>query len=119
LSEQQTKIIRHFQVLSSLGCFRLIDGYQYPAPLSGIGRGVKPMRHTQRFRRLCPANSSGVRNHSTPRWRLLNKHIAEKLGISDMTVKVHRGSLMGKMGAKSLAELVRFAIALETRKVLR
>jgi FixJ family two-component response regulator len=37
---------------------------------------------------------------------LLNKQIAHELGISERTVKVHRGSVMQKMGAKSLPDLV-------------
>ncbi|WP_457300719.1 response regulator transcription factor [Phyllobacterium sp. P5_D12] len=36
----------------------------------------------------------------------MNKHIAAKLGISEATVKLHRGNLMRKMKARSLAELV-------------
>jgi FixJ family two-component response regulator len=36
-----------------------------------------------------------------------NKQIAAELGISDLTVKAHRGRVMQKMGAQSLAELVR------------
>ena len=42
----------------------------------------------------------------------MNKQITAKLGISDITVKVHRASVIRKMGAKSLAELVRMADAL-------
>jgi RNA polymerase sigma factor (sigma-70 family) len=40
---------------------------------------------------------------------LLNKQIAGEIGTSETTVKVHRSQLMRKMGANSLAELVRLA----------
>ena len=44
---------------------------------------------------------------------LLNKQIATKLGISEITVKAHRGRVMRKMQVDSLAELVRVAAALD------
>ena len=37
----------------------------------------------------------------------LNKQIAADIGLSEITVKVHRGSMMRKMQARSLADLVR------------
>jgi FixJ family two-component response regulator len=43
---------------------------------------------------------------------LLNKQIGGRLGVTEKTVKVHRGHLMRKMGAVSLAQLVRMAEAL-------
>ncbi len=54
---------------------------------------------TSREREVLPLVVSG----------LLNKQIAAEIGTSETTVKVHRGQLMRKMGADSLADLVRMA----------
>lgn len=43
---------------------------------------------------------------------LLNKQVAFELGISEITVKAHRGRVMEKMQARSFAELVRMSAAL-------
>jgi FixJ family two-component response regulator len=40
---------------------------------------------------------------------LMNKQIAYELGISEVTVKLHRGNVVRKMKARSLAELVKFS----------
>ena len=48
---------------------------------------------------------------------LMNKQVAGEIGITENTVKVHRGNVTKKMGAKSLAELVRMADVLGVRRV--
>jgi FixJ family two-component response regulator len=47
---------------------------------------------------------------------LMNKQIAAEIGVSEITVKVHRGNVMRKMGARSLADLVRVADTLGIRR---
>jgi FixJ family two-component response regulator len=47
---------------------------------------------------------------------LLNKQVAARLGLSEITVKIHRGNLMRKMGVPSLAELVMQADTLGVRE---
>jgi FixJ family two-component response regulator len=48
---------------------------------------------------------------------LMNKQVAAELGLSEITVKIHRGHVMKKMGVRSLADLVRAAEALELRQL--
>jgi FixJ family two-component response regulator len=47
---------------------------------------------------------------------LLNKQVAAEMGVSEVTVKVHRGKATKKMGARSLAELVKMADVLGVRR---
>ena len=61
---------------------------------------------TVREKQILPLVTSG----------LMNKQIAAEIGVSEITVKVHRGNVMHKMGAKSLADLVRMADALGLRR---
>jgi FixJ family two-component response regulator len=75
----------------------------------------------------CEKASSGLKSSLgtlTPREReimalvasgLMNKQVAGKIGVSEVTVKVDRGRIMQKMGARSLADLVRMAEALGIR----
>ena len=48
---------------------------------------------------------------------LMNKQIAAELGLAEITVKIHRGHIMRKMGAKTLADLVRRAEALGIQSI--
>ena len=50
---------------------------------------------------------------------LLNKQVAAELNITEYTVKIHRGKVMRKMRADSLADLVRMAESLEIRSKKR
>jgi hypothetical protein len=47
----------------------------------------------------------------------MNKQIAGEIGVSEITVKVHRSGVMHKMSAKSLADLVRMADVLGVGRI--
>lgn len=49
----------------------------------------------------------------------MNKNVAAELGLAEITVKIYRGQIMRKMGAKSLAELVKMNEALTTQRATR
>ena len=78
-----------------------------------------------RSRRSAEGEAAGLRERFTtlsPRERQvmmmvaagkLNKQVAGDLGISEVTVKIHRGSAMRKMGARTLPDLVRMADGLK------
>ena len=44
---------------------------------------------------------------------LMNKQVAAEVGLSEITVKIHRGHVMRKMAARSLPDLVRMTEALK------
>ena len=71
------------------------------------------------------ADLKGLFETLTPRERevmalvtagLMNKQVAAEIGVSEITVKIHRGHMMRKMHAKSLADLVRMAELLGVRR---
>ena len=47
---------------------------------------------------------------------LLNKQVAWELGIGESTIKAHRGQVMLKMNANSLADLVKMASSLDPER---
>lgn len=61
---------------------------------------------TRKFEALTPRERQVLGLVATGR---LNKQIAGEIGVSEITVKVHRGQVMRKMGARSVADLVRMA----------
>ena len=70
------------------------------------------------------ANIQALFDTLTPRERdvlvgvtsgLMNKQVAAELGLAEITVKIHRGHIMKKMGARSLADLIRMAETLGIR----
>ena len=78
----------------------------------------------ERLKRSERAELTGRYDRLTPRERQVlafvvagfaNKLTAEELGTSEITIGVHRGQVMRKMGARSLAELIRFADKLGIR----
>jgi len=85
--------------------------------LDAIQAGIE----RDRARRADERNTTQLRerfNSLTPREREVfaivvtgrqNKQIAADLKLSEMTIKIHRGTMMRKMGAKSLVELVRMS----------
>ncbi|GEP59030.1 response regulator transcription factor [Reyranella soli] len=92
--------------------------------LDAVTRAIE----ADRSRRSSQQASSGVRDsygRLSPRERevmtlvtrgLMNKQVAHELGLSEITVKLYRGQAMRKMGAGSLADLVRMAELLGLHK---
>jgi FixJ family two-component response regulator len=74
-------------------------------------RGIADMR--ARFATLTPREQEVMAFVTAG---LMNKQIAGEMQLAEITVKLHRGSVMRKMGAKSLADLVRMADLVGIRK---
>src|SRR4030088_1549210 len=64
------------------------------------------LRMRQRFETLTPREQQVMMLVTTGK---MNKQVAGDLGIREVTVKLHRGAAMRKMGARTLADLVRMA----------
>jgi FixJ family two-component response regulator len=91
--------------------------------LAAIGAAVEADR-LRRAEAAGHAELRGAYEGLTPRERdvmglvvtgLMNKQVAARLKLSEITVKIHRGNVMRKMNAQSLADLVRMAELLGVR----
>ena len=91
------------------------------ALLNSVARGSELSR-TRRAQQLQIVELEELRRSLTSRERevfalitsgLLNKQVAAELGTTERTVKAHRASVMNKMGADSIADLVRMAGVLQ------
>ena len=84
----------------------LLEAVQRALQRSRAGRADQAERAKvdERFGRLTPREREVLALVVTG---LLNKQIADKLGIAEKTIKVHRGRVMQKMEAGSVADLVR------------
>ncbi len=98
-----TKPLREADLIRALQTALALDraARQKSAELAELQQRLS--RLTPREREVLPLVVSG----------LLNKQSAAELGISEVTLQIHRGKIMRKMAAGSLAELVRMAGALE------
>lgn len=98
-----SKPFRDQEILDAIACALAED-----IRLKELGSELESLRMryeslTSREREILQFVSSG----------LLNKQVARELGLSEITVKLHRGSAMRKMRAQTLAQLVRMMEAIE------
>jgi FixJ family two-component response regulator len=75
---------------------------------------AEPVRQQGLYRTLSPRERD-VMGHVAS--GLMNKQIAGEIGLSEITVKIHRSNLMRKLGAHTVAELVRIADALQAHPI--
>lgn len=120
-------ITGHGDIPSSVRAIKTgaVDFLTKPFKESDLMRAITAalaQNHEARNKRAELANLQQRLSRLTPRERevlplvadgLLNKQAAAELGISEITLQIHRSSIMKKMGAASLPELVRMAGTLE------
>jgi FixJ family two-component response regulator len=102
----------------------LTKPFRHQEMLDAVARAIEHDRKRRRDDEAVSAARSLVET-LTPREReiltlvaagLMNKQIAAEIGIAEITVKIHRGHIMKKMGTRSLADLVRIAEMLKIRR---
>jgi FixJ family two-component response regulator len=101
-----TKPIRHQDLLDAVAAAIRMDQDRRWETAQVAQLREKYERLTPRERQVMALVTSG----------LMNKQVANELSISEVTVKMHRGSIMRKLGARSVATLVRIAEALDIER---
>ncbi len=132
LQEELRRVLPHAAIIFVTGHAELSIGMQAmrrgaadflekPVDDEALLESIRRAVETSRERRRLQAEHSvlqGRYDSLTPRERevfvlitrgLLNKQVAAELGAAERTIKAHRGRVMEKMGAESLADLVRIA----------
>lgn len=99
------KPFREDEILSAVAAALRVDRARQEERTEKLELEARHATLTRREQEVMSLVSSG----------LLNKQIASRLGLSEVTVKIHRGGAMRKMAAGSLADLVRMAELLGVR----
>jgi len=102
----------------------LTKPFRHQDMLDAVAKAIERDR-TRREAEKIVSNVQALFDTLTPREReilalvasgLMSKQIAAELGLAEITVKIHRGHIMKKMGARSLADLIRMAETLGIRR---
>ena len=102
----------------------LAKPFRHQEMLDAVAMAIERDRKRRKDEKMI-SNAQALFETLTPRERdvlalvaagRMNKQIAAEIGIAEITVKIHRGHIMKKMGTRSLADLVRITEMLRLRR---
>jgi FixJ family two-component response regulator len=102
----------------------LTKPFRHQEMLDAVAMAIERDRKRRKDQKIV-SNAQALFETLTPRERevlslvaagLMNKQVAAEIGIAEITVKIHRGHIMKKMGTRSLADLVRITEMLGIRR---
>ena len=102
----------------------LTKPFRHQEMLDAVAMAIERDRKRRKDEKIV-SNAQALFETLTPRERevlslvaagLANKQVAAEIGIAEITVKIHRGHIMKKMGTRSLADLVRITEMLGIRR---
>ena len=102
----------------------LTKPFRHQEMLDAVAMAIERDRKRRKDEKIV-SNAQALFETLTPRERevlslvaagLMNKQVAAEIGIAEITVKIHRGHIMKKMGTRSLADLVRITEMLGIRR---